>query len=233
MKVAVVTGASRGIGKAVAQGLAEDGYDLALAARSQNALQATKSEILNQSAQDNKVALYPLDVTDGKAVETMVSDIVSNFGRIDLLFNSAGIVHKGTADLTFEEFSAMIDVNLKAVFRLLHEVVPVMAKQKSGTIINLASRAGKQAPARLGGYAASKFGVVGLNEALYRDLTKYGIKVTALCPGWVNTAMGTDSSIEPEHMIQTDDIIKTVRWIESLSPSACVPDIFIESIKQV
>lgn len=233
IKVAIVTGASRGIGKAVALGLAREGFSLALAARSAEALEETKREAREVSSKDQQIECYALDVTNQDSIIGMVADVVSRFGRIDLLLNNAGIFHKGTAELSCEEFCEMLDVNLTGSFRMLHEIVPVMRKQKSGTILNIASRSGKQAKARTGGYAASKFGLVGLNEALYRDLTADGIRVCAICPGWVDTDMASTSGLDPSEMIQTEDIVKTINWLLSLSPSACVPEVFIESIKQV
>jgi short-subunit dehydrogenase len=103
-----------------------------------------------------------------------------------------------------------------------------MKKQHGGTIINVASIAGKIGFADFGVYAASKFGLVGLNEALYRELSPLGIKVTALCPGWVDTDMAKDSGLTKKEMISTSDLVSTVRWFLSLSPAAVVKDIIIE-----
>lgn len=234
MKVALVTGASKGIGRAIAKGLGEDGFNLALTARSEDQLNKLKEELSENGTGGNiNIETYPLDVRDHEGIKSMVDDTVAKFGRIDLLFNNAGVFHQGTVDLSYEEFSDMIDINLKSAFYVLQQVVPVMRKQKSGTIINLSSRSGLQAKARSGGYAASKFALVGLNEALYRDATADGIKVTALCPGWVDTSMSSASGLEDSEKIQTDDIVETVRWLLKLSPSACVKDLMIESIKQV
>ena len=232
MKVALVTGASKGIGRAVARGLADDGFNLAITARSEDKLKQLKEEILSTES-SIKVETYALDVRDQDRIKAMVNEIEKKFSRIDLLFNNAGIFHKGTLDLPFEEFAEMMDINLRSAFLVLKEVVPVMQKQKSGTIINLASRSGLQAKARSGGYAASKFALVGLSEALYRDVTADGIKVTALCPGWVDTDMAQMSGLPGSDMIQTEDILNTVRWLYNLSPSACVNNVLIESIKQV
>lgn len=236
MKVALITGASKGIGRAVAEGLAADGFSLALTARSKDRLQELKQGLLEKSAGtgcDIKVETYDLDIRDKSAVEAMVNDVVEKFGRIDLLFNNAGIFHGGTLDVSYEEFCEMLDINLKAAFLMLRLVVPVMRKQKQGTVINLSSRSGVIAKPRSGGYAASKFGLVGLSEAVYRDAIEDGVKVTALCPGWVDTDMAVMSGLPSEEMIQTADIVETVRWLYRLSPSACVNKVMIESIRQV
>ncbi len=233
MKVALITGASRGIGRAVALGLAKDGYSLALCARSEEDLEETRRRIVGRGEQtDEKVKLYVLDVTDGAAVESMVEDVVAEFGRIDLLFNNAGVFYKGTSELNIEDFSHMVETNLMAAFRMISLVAPVMKVQKSGTIINVSSRAGKNAWAFSGGYSATKFGLVGLNEGLYRELTEHGIKVTALCPGYVNTDMASSSGLAPAEMIQTEDILNTVRWLANLSPYAGVVDVTIETIRR-
>lgn len=234
MKVALITGASKGIGKAVAMGLAKDEFSLALTARSKELLEEVKADILkDNTASDITVETYALDIRDQTALSSMVEEIITQFGRIDLLFNNAGIIHQGTLDLSLEEFAEMLDINLKAAFNVLKNVVPVMRKQQSGTIINLSSRSGLIAKARTGGYAASKFGLVGLSEALYRDAIVDGIKVTALCPGWVDTDMAKTSGLSASDMIQTKDIVETVRWLYRLSPAACVSQVLIESIKQV
>ncbi len=163
----------------------------------------------------------------------MVAGTVERFGRIDLLFNNAGIFRHGTSECSLDEFTEMLDINLTAAFHFIRLVVPVMKKQGSGHIINLSSRSGKVAKPLSGGYAASKFGLVGLNEALYRELSQSGIRVTALCPGWVDTEMATSSGLDAADMITTDDILNTVRWLLSLSPAACVKDVYMDSIKQV
>ena len=106
-----------------------------------------------------------------------------------------------------------------------------MKAQKSGHIFNVASRAGKVGFSGGGAYSASKFGLVGLSESLYRELNPLGIKVTALCPGWVNTEMAVDAGtpLESEQMIQPDDLFRTIEWLLQLSPAACVKEVILES----
>ena len=125
----------------------------------------------------------------------------------------------------------MLDTNLTAQFVFLSAVIPVMKEQKSGYIFNVASRAGKIGFAGSGGYSASKFGLVGLNESLYRELTPLGISVTALCPGWVNTNMAYEAgtTLKGKQMIQPDDLFKTIKWLLSLSPGACVKEVVLET----
>lgn len=231
-RVALVTGASKGIGKSVAIGLAEDGYSLVLCARSESGLKATKKHIL-EKCPAVQVEIHSLDVRDTAAVAKMIAETKDTFGRIDMLFNNAGIYHTGTSELSLKDFTDMLDINLRAPFQLISLVVPIMKAQKSGHIINLSSRAGKTARSAAGGYAASKFGLVGLNEALYKEVSQFGIRVTALCPGFVDTEMGSVSGLSAKDMISQDDIVKTVRWLVSLSSAVCIQDVYFESIKQV
>jgi 3-oxoacyl-[acyl-carrier protein] reductase len=229
MKVAIVTGASRGIGKAVALGLAKDGFNLALIARSKDSLFELKNLICQQYKIDPACILtMPIDVQDEKAVAKSVSEVISKFGRIDVLFNNAGIGKVGSVDVSEKEFEEVLRINLFGAFYFLKSVVPVMKQQKTGLIINVASRAGKIGFAHYGTYGASKFGLVGLSESLYHELTPLGIKVTALCPSWVDTDMAQHSGLDSHEMIQPDDIMKTINWLLTLSPAACVKEIMIE-----
>lgn len=110
-----------------------------------------------------------------------------------------------------------------------------MKQQQSGYIFNVASRSGKVGFAGSGGYSASKFGLVGLNESLYRELTPQGIKVTALCPAWVNTKMAREAGtpLEAGEMIQPDDLFETIRWLLNLSSGACVKEVVITNPKSL
>jgi 3-oxoacyl-[acyl-carrier protein] reductase len=231
-KVAIVTGASRGIGACVAAGLAEDGYVVALAARSKQSLDEVAARIKNASTKGSdsspEILTFALDVQDHAAVEAMVSSVVASAGRIDVLFNNAGSGQQGSIDLAHEEFDRVLSVNLKGAFNFLKAVVPVMKNQGEGTIINVASRAGKIGFLNSGAYSASKFGLVGLSESLYRELCPLGIKVSTLCPSWVDTEMTKDAPVPHDEMLVPDDLLKTVRWLLSLSPAAVVKDLIIE-----
>jgi NAD(P)-dependent dehydrogenase (short-subunit alcohol dehydrogenase family) len=232
-KVAIITGASRGIGACVARGLAADGYVVALAARSRESLAALCNQINSGAERIEQAIAYPLDVQDGDAVDSMVADLVSKYGRIDLLFNNAGIDVPGTLDVSIRDLERLLAVNLVGPFSLLRAVVPIMREQRSGAIINLASRAGRVGLVDNGAYSASKFGLVGLSESLYRELSPLGIKITSLCPSWVDTEMACNANLAKEEMIQQEDILATVRWILSLSPAAVVKDLVIECRQRI
>lgn len=227
MKVAIVTGASRGIGACVAHGLAQDGFSLALTARSKESLEQV-AQAIRSANKGIQVLTYPCDVSDSKAVSDMVSSVVDKLGRIDLLVNNAGMGKTGTLAISSEEFDEVLSVNLKGPFALLKAVVPTMKAQGGGTIINVASRAGKIGFAGWGAYAASKFGMVGLGESLYRELSPMGIRVTTLCPSWVDTDMAKGSTFPKNQMLTPEDILKSIRYIMSLSPAASVKELMIE-----
>lgn len=228
MKVAIVTGASRGIGACVAQGLAEDGFSLALTARSKEGLDQVAKKIKEANHKGVQILTFPCDVSDSKAVNQMVETTVKKFGRIDLLVNNAGMSKTGTLAISTDEFDEVLSVNLKGPFALLKAVVPTMKSQGDGTIINIASRAGKIGFAGWGAYAASKFGMVGLGESLYRELSPMGIRVTTLCPSWVDTDMAKVSTFPANQMLNPEDILKSIRYIMSLSPAAAVKELMIE-----
>lgn len=228
-KIALITGASRGIGKAVAIGLAKDGYQICLLARSQKDLQHVADVIIeeNKLSTEQQPLIYVCDVTNLKQIEEVVADIVKKTGQIDLLFNNAGILRHGTLE-NVKDFQDQINVNLVGAFHVLHVVVPYMKKRKQGYIFNLASICGKVGYADIGAYTASKFGLVGLNESLLNELAPHNISVTAICPGYVATDMTTFAEFPPQNlMIQPEDILQIMRGLLTLSPHACVQEVVV------
>jgi len=232
-KVAIITGASKGIGKAIAIGLGKMNYQTVLIGRNQDDLKNVADEISETGGR--QPASFSVDITNSDKVKETVAEITLQFGRIDILVNNAGIHFGGSLDLQEEDFKSMLETNIVAQLIFAQEVVPVMKKQQSGYIFNVASRSAKVGFAGSGGYCASKFGLLGLSESLYRELTPQGIKVTALCPAWVNTNMAQEAGtpLETEEMIRTDDLFKTVRWLLSLSPGACVKEVVITNPKSL
>ena len=231
-RVAIVTGANRGIGKALALGLAADGFNVATMARNVNDLKPVAREA---GLDESRFLPIALDLSDTSSIINAVRNIPPEFGRIEVLVNNAGMGVVGTLDVKFDTLESLLAVNLTGPFLLLQQVVPIMLKGRSGTIINVASRAGKVGFAGCGAYGASKFGLVGLSESLYRELAPHGIKVTALCPSWVDTDMARESGtpLSSKEMIQPDDLMKTVRWLISLSPAACIKEVVVECAKDL
>jgi NAD(P)-dependent dehydrogenase (short-subunit alcohol dehydrogenase family) len=230
-KIAVVTGASKGIGRACAIGLARLGYHVVLASRSVDKLRELKKEILQQT--NAGATVQALDVTNDSSVLGFAEMLTTEFGRVDVFVNNAGIDAQGTLGLDMATFDNLVSTNLRAPFLMLKHLVPLMEKAPEPYIFNIASRAGKVGFAHNGGYVATKFGLVGLNESLYREFATSKIRVTALCPGWVDTDMAQDSGLAPHEMIQVEDIVKTLGWLLSLSQQTCVKEIVIEMKKSI
>lgn len=232
-RIAVITGAGRGIGEAIAYGLAEMNYQTLLIGRNRKNLEKVATEIVSSGGL--APAVFPLDITDTTKMKETVKSIVTKFGRVDVLVNNAGVYFDGTLKLSESEFQTMLNTNLTAQFNLTKEIVPLMEKQGSGYIFNIVSRSGKVGFAGSGGYSASKFGMLGLSESLYRELTPKGIKVTALCPGWVNTQMAFDAGtpLKAEEMIEPEDLFRTIRYLLGLSPSAIVKEVVIETPESI
>ena len=222
-KVALITGGSRGIGKAVAMDLARQGYDLALIARDEVRLNNVKDEI--NTLYDVNISTFTLDVQNLDEVKQAIDNTLNAHKKIDVVFNNAGILKNGTDNISPDDFDALLNINLKGMYNILHTIVPQLKTQKSGYIFNLASMAGKVGVPGLGAYALTKFGVVGFNDSLYYELLPYNIKVTALCPSSIATDMTRNFTISKEQMISTDDIVKAVNFALSLSDNACVPEL--------
>lgn len=185
-KVALITGAGRGIGRASAIRFAREGAKLVLASRTQSELETLAKEVFDLYDTDSLVV--PCDVTKAAEVKALVERAVATFGRIDILLNSAGVGYlKPITELTVEEFDEMVDVNLKGTFYASKFVSEVMVRQKSGHIINLPGILGKAVMRMSSGYSASKYGVTGLAKAMTQDLMRDGVKISLLHFGGVNT----------------------------------------------
>jgi len=184
-KVAIITGSAGGIGKALAQELAERGCYLVLADINEELLEKTASEV---RAADAKVEAKRVDVRDPGQVEGLVQGAFRELGRIDYLFNNAGInVLAELLDTSLEDWNQLIDVNLRGVVHGVHAAYPLMCEQGFGHIINTASVAGVAPTPAEGAYAATKHAVVGLSTALRIEAAAFGVKVSVVCPGAVDT----------------------------------------------
>jgi 3-oxoacyl-[acyl-carrier protein] reductase len=187
-KVAIVTGAARGIGKAIAMKLAGEGADIAFTdlvidENAQNTQQEIESLGVKAKGYASNAALY--DDT-----HNVVSEIFKEFGRIDILVNNAGITKDGLMmRMTELQWDAVINVNLKSAFNFIHACTPIMMKQKSGSIINMSSVVGVSGNAGQANYSASKAGMIGLAKSIAKELGSRGIRANAIAPGFIETEM--------------------------------------------
>jgi 3-oxoacyl-[acyl-carrier protein] reductase len=186
-KVALVTGASRGLGKAIAVALAQEGASVAAVARSEDALKETLEAI---RAAGGTAEPFAVDVADEAAVEAAVEKIAARFGHIDVLVNNAGVTRDGLLmRMKSEDWDAVINTNLKGAFHLTKPVGRMMVKQRAGRIINISSVIGLMGNAGQANYAASKAGLIGFSKSVAREFASRGITCNVVCPGFIETDM--------------------------------------------
>ncbi|MDD8019212.1 MAG: SDR family NAD(P)-dependent oxidoreductase [Bacteroidota bacterium] len=206
-KIAIVTGASKGIGRAIALMLSKHDVNVVLAARNAESLLKLKKEIERNGG---TAAAIPTDVTSEQAVKNLVFETEKQFGKIDILINNAGVgVFSNVVDMETADYDEMMNVNLKGVFLCSRAVLPTMMKQKSGEIINVASLAGKNSFAGGSVYAATKWGLIGFARSLMLEVREHNIRVVTICPGSVNTNFADKERDEPL-LIQPEDVAETV-----------------------
>lgn len=211
-KVAVVTGAADGIGKAIAKEFVNEGAKVAIADINYEKAQETAAEIGS--------AAFPIkvDVTDAAQVEKMVSDAIDHFGKIDILVNNAGVVRKGwVKDLPEETWDEVLTINLKGTFLCSKAVLPELIKNNYGRIITISSIAGKQGEAAGSAYCSSKFGQIGFTQALALEVAKHNITVNAICPGPIPTKLG-EYGIREDAKLRGQDPDEFRDWFISRTP---------------
>ena len=187
-KVALITGAARGIGKAIALKYASEGADIAFTDLVIN--EAAEETVRELEAFGVKVRAYASNAADFEATQAVVEQVMADFGRIDVLVNNAGITKDGLVMRMSEgQWDAVIAVNMKSAFNFLHAVVPVMARQRSGSIINMASIAGQTGNPGQVNYSASKAGLIAMAKSVAKEMGARGIRANAIAPGYVITEM--------------------------------------------
>jgi NADP-dependent 3-hydroxy acid dehydrogenase YdfG len=224
-QVAVVTGAGRGIGHAVATALAREGATVVLAARTRQQLAAVAAEIRETGG---AALAIPTDVTQDAAVEAMVEQAIAELGRLDILVTAAGVASFGPVSGTKPtDWDGMLTVNLRAVMVTCRAVLPIMTRQRRGTIINVASVAAQRAIPGAAVYTATKAGVVGFSRVLAEELRPEGVRVGVLVPGAVDTPLWDSIPGSPDRsrMLRPADVARAAVLMASLPPGATLEEL--------
>lgn len=218
-KIALITGSSRGIGKACALEFAKNGYDVVINyVGNEEAANQTVSELKNLGS--NALALK-FDVTNQTAVEAGVQEVIDKYGKIDVLVNNAGITRDGLfLRMTGENWESVINTNLNSAYYVSSPVVKIMMKQRSGSIINMSSIVGVYGNAGQANYSAAKAGLIGFTKSLAKELASRNIRVNAVAPGFIKTDMTKDLNLEGlydhiplKRLGEVEDIAKAVKFL--------------------
>ena len=228
-RAALITGGSSGIGLAIARALGEDGYGITVAARRPDKLEAAADELRSAGID---VHAYPANVVNEEEIVAMIASHRERFGRLDVLVNNAGLgVGAPIEAYETKKLDMQLNVNLRSYVIATRETLPMLkdagAEHGKALIVNTSSIAGKAGQPWISVYSATKFGVVGFSQAMQKELGQYGIQVTALCPGFVDTAMTewVRGQVEQEERIRPEDIAEAVRFLLRTSPNCVVPEV--------
>jgi short-subunit dehydrogenase len=231
-RAAIVTGASRGIGLAIAEALAEEGYGLTLAARKPDTLEQTAERLRGNGYEIEHVAA---NMADEEAIRGVVGRHRDRFGRLDVLVNNAGV---GIGSAAGEQQTKFVDlqlgVNLRAIVLFYRECAEMLraagSEHHNALVVNLASIAGKSPQPWLSVYSATKAAVIAYTQAMNKELNGDGVKSTALCPGFVDTDMTefAKNQVSAEEMLRPTDIAEAVRFLLRVSPACVIPDVVFQ-----
>lgn len=234
-KVAIVTGASSGIGRATAIRLAAEGAKVALIARTRANLEAVANQIQKESKTD--VLVVPTDITVNAEVEAMVKEVINVFGKVDILVNCAFWGPPGSLEETNESFwDKTMDTTLKATFLCIRAVVPVMRKAGGGRIVNIGSLAGKVGEDKRTAYCAAKWGLEGLSAALREEVTRDNIHVHLVSPAATNTKFWPESGAKLtdeilSRFVPPETIAEAVAWVIQQPDQVHIPDVPVFNFK--
>jgi 3-oxoacyl-[acyl-carrier protein] reductase len=225
-QIAVITGAGRGIGAAIAHELSNLGAAIVLCGRTRSALESTARAIVKSGG---KADLVVCDVTNLQSVENTGRHVESSFGRVDILVNNAGIggfsgpLHQ----LPPDSWEQILNTNLRSAYYTTRAFAPMMIRARFGHIINISSLAGKNALPNGAAYAASKWGLNGLSYSLAEELRGHNIRVAVICPGSTNTELSPHAGKDPAKMLQAEDVAHTVAMLVTQSPQSFVSEIML------
>jgi 3-oxoacyl-[acyl-carrier protein] reductase len=226
-QVAVVTGAARGIGEAIAIRFAHMGATVVLTARDQSRLGEVKAGIEQNGG---KALVQPCDLTDEKAVAALGERVRQEYGRCDILVNNAGVgvLRKPLIDLPVAEWDQMMHTNLRGPYLMIRSFAPMMIAARYGHIINISSLAGKNILPEGAAYSASKWGLNGLTYSVAEELRGYNVRVSVIAPGSVNTQFGGPGSTKDRtRMVQPDDVAQVVAMLVTQPPTSFVSEVLL------
>ena len=226
-RVAIVTGAGRGIGRSIALALARHGAAVALAARTRSELASVQAEI---EGMGERAASFRTDVSAEGDVIALVRDTVALFGRLDIVVNNAGIgVFKPLLDTTVEEWDEIMAVNARGPFLVCREAIPYLRQQTGACIINIVSVVGVKGYANQAAYSASKHALLGMTKALAREVQADGIRVHAICPGGVDTGLASQArpDLDRSLLIQPDEIADIVLFLVTRQGNAVIDEVHV------
>jgi NAD(P)-dependent dehydrogenase (short-subunit alcohol dehydrogenase family) len=225
-QVAIVTGAGRGIGAAIARKLAELGATTVLCGRKRSPLDSLATAI---SQSGGRAEIAECDVMDLHSVEAVASHVDRRFGRADILVNNAGVggfaapLHQMAPD----SWEQILNTNLRGVYYCIRSFAPLMIRARIGHIINISSLAGKNALPNGAAYAASKWGLNGLSYSVAEELRGYNIRVSVICPGSVHTDLSPHEGKDPKKMLQPEDIAHVVAMMVTQAPQSFVSEVLL------
>ncbi len=225
--IAVVTGAGRGIGRAIALMLGNAGAEVVVTARTESEIETVAGEI---SAAGGRARAVRVDISEEEDIRKLFKSVSDDFNRLDILINNAGIGRYGKlVDFDADDLDLMYSVNVRGTFLCCREAMRIMIPRASGYIINVSSVLGFRGYADQSGYTATKHGVMGLTKSLAVEAQEHGIRVSAILPGGVDTEMVRRArpDLDPDILLQPDDVAQAVGYLLSLSPKAAVDQIYI------
>lgn len=226
----VITGASKGLGRAMATELAAPGNTLFLCSRNLDQLQQLQAE-LTAAVSDCGIEVFPADLRNEESVKEFGQWVLRQ-AVPDVLINNAGLFNPGSViDEPEGSLDEMLNINLKSAYHLTRTLVPDMIKQRSGHIFNICSIASLDAYDNGGAYSISKFALYGFSKNLRRELIPHQIKVTHVLPGAVYTDSWSGSGIDPQRIMEASDIARLIKTAISLSPQACVEELIVRPVK--
>jgi 3-oxoacyl-[acyl-carrier protein] reductase len=230
-KIAVITGAGKGIGKATAELFLSEGANIVLTSRNLAELEQIKSD--NENKKIDNITIIAGDISKEDTISKVIDETIGKYGKIDILVNNAGFgIFDNMVDSKLEDFDTVFNTNVRALYLITKGFLPYMIKEQSGTIINIASVAGKQGFATGSIYCASKHAVMGLSRALMLEVRQYNIRVAVICPGSVatdffRTESQTTLGSNKETVLQAEEIAETILLTASLPENAMISEIEI------